>query len=240
MIPDWVFESRQWLSLAPAAGVLSALVSSAAVLSQRTNQLIPSPNPLRVTLLEPSPDAAPAPVFAPALRQATASVPIPMPPPASNDLQAATHPASPEVSARPTAIERPALPVTPRQSPDLPSTVQPSSPAQPSLQEPERLNVQSSYARQLRAYLEQQKRYPTSREARLQRPAGEVRVWLDVARDGSLHNAGIERGSGSMILDNAALSTVRRGRLPAFPADAWPGAASHRFTVTLDYSPDAS
>ena len=240
MIPDWVFEGRLWLSLAPAAGVLWALALSAATLSQRTNQPTPSPNPLRITLLEPSPDTASAPDAAPTLRQAISSSRLPMPLTAANNLKGATQSVTSEVSATSIATERPTLAVTPPPSPVLPSTAQPARPGQPSLPEPERFDAQLSYARQLRAHLEQQKRYPTSREARLQRPAGEVRVWIDVARDGSLHNAGIERGSGSMILDAAALSTVRRGRLPAFPADAWPGVASHRFTVTLDYSPDAS
>jgi protein TonB len=80
------------------------------------------------------------------------------------------------------------------------------------------------------------KRYPTSREARLQRPQGKARLWLEVGRDGGLRDAGLEETSGSMILDNAALSAVRQGRYPAFPAQAWAGRDAHRFTVTLEYT----
>jgi protein TonB len=97
-------------------------------------------------------------------------------------------------------------------------------------------NVEASYVAKLRAYLNSIKRYPTSREARQQRPRGKVRVWLDLARDGTLRGLGIEESSGSMILDGAAQSTVRQGTYPAFPEDMWSGAGTHRFAVTLEYT----
>jgi protein TonB len=89
----------------------------------------------------------------------------------------------------------------------------------------------------LRAQLERSKRYPTGREASLMRPSGMVRVWLVLDRSGRLLDSGVEQSSHAMLLDHAALSSVRRGEYPAFPADSWPGDSSHRFTVDLNYTP---
>lgn len=96
--------------------------------------------------------------------------------------------------------------------------------------------IQVSYERIIRGYLESIKRYPTSREARSQRPTGKVGLWLEVNRDGSLKDAGVAKTSDSIILDNAALGTVRQGKLPSFPPEAYPGQTSHRFTVSLEYN----
>jgi protein TonB len=89
----------------------------------------------------------------------------------------------------------------------------------------------------VRGYLNASKRYPTGREASMQRPRGKTRVWFVLARNGALQDAGVELSSGSMLLDNAALATVRRGSLPPFPDEAWSGAATRRFTVDLDFVP---
>ena len=99
--------------------------------------------------------------------------------------------------------------------------------------------IQVSYERIIRGYLESIKRYPTSREARTQRPTGKVGLWLEVTRDGTLKDAGIAKTSDSIILDNAALASVRQGRFPSFPPEAYVGEASHRFSVTLEYSLEA-
>jgi protein TonB len=96
--------------------------------------------------------------------------------------------------------------------------------------------IQAGYETIIRRYLESIKRYPTSREARLQRPTGKVGVWLEVNRDGSLKDAGIAKSADSLVLDNAALSTIRNGKYPPFPPEAYPGESSHRFTLTLEYT----
>jgi len=79
-------------------------------------------------------------------------------------------------------------------------------------------------------------RYPTSREARSQRPAGTVQVGIELSRDGKLRDVKVEKSAESIILDQAALATVRQGSYPAFPANAWPGQASWRFSISLEYS----
>jgi protein TonB len=98
-------------------------------------------------------------------------------------------------------------------------------------------NAEASYAGKVRAYLQTVKRYPTGREASLQRPAGTSAIWFIVRRSGEMVEAGIETSSGSMLLDNAALTTIRRGAYPVFPDEAWPGKAQQRFTVELNFVP---
>jgi protein TonB len=97
--------------------------------------------------------------------------------------------------------------------------------------------AEANYAAQVRADLNANKRYPTGREASLTQPAGTVRVWMVLNRQGEVVDSGIEATSHSMLLDRAALSTVRRANFPPFPAESWSGAATHRFTVDMNYQP---
>lgn len=96
--------------------------------------------------------------------------------------------------------------------------------------------IQAGYEHKIKGYLESIKRYPTSREARIQRPTGRVGLWIEVNRDGSLKEVGIAKTSDFIILDNAALATVRQGKFPPFPLDTYPGEPFRRFTVTLEYN----
>lgn len=98
-------------------------------------------------------------------------------------------------------------------------------------------NAESIYVGKVRAYLQMVKRYPTGREASLQRPAGTSAIWFIVRRSGEMVDAGIETSSGSMLLDNAALATIRRSAYPVFPDEAWSGKAQQHFTVELNFVP---
>jgi protein TonB len=100
---------------------------------------------------------------------------------------------------------------------------------------PVNANADATYVAKVRSYLFSIKRYPTSREARLQRPVGQVELWFVLERNGRMMDAGIEHSSHSLILDSAALSTVRGGSYPSFPEEVWAGETSHRFTVVLEY-----
>ncbi len=102
---------------------------------------------------------------------------------------------------------------------------------------PSSASIESSYVATVRAQLNANKRYPTGREASLQRPSGKAVVWFVLNRNGTLSDAGIEDSSNSIILDNAALSTVRRTSYATWPEGSWPGQSQHRFTVTLDFVP---
>ncbi len=98
-----------------------------------------------------------------------------------------------------------------------------------------RASPEELYVGGLRAYLNSIKRYPTSREARQLRPQGTVKLKLEIDRSGQLLNATVELGSGSLLLDNEALRTVRNGRFPAIPAEAFAGQASKTFIVPVEY-----
>mgnify|MGYP003340031616 CR=1 FL=1 len=98
-----------------------------------------------------------------------------------------------------------------------------------------RANPDDVYVAELRSYLNGIKRYPTSREARQLRPQGTVKLWLVLDRSGQLQDAGIEASSGSILLDNEALRTVRNGRFPAIPPEAFTGQASRKFIVPIEY-----
>jgi len=98
-------------------------------------------------------------------------------------------------------------------------------------------DAEALYIGKIRAHLQSIKRYPTGREASQQRPTGAATIWFVMLRSGELLEAGIQTSSGSMLLDNAALVTVRRGLYPSFPDEAWAGKAQHRFSVELDFIP---
>jgi protein TonB len=128
---------------------------------------------------------------------------------------------APKASAPPTPIQTPV--------PALPEAPKPAQPVSAS--------VESNYIAGLRATLNANKRYPTGREASLQRPSGKVKVWFVLMRNGALQDAGIDDSSNSIILDNAALATVRRTTYSPWPDGSWPSENQHKFTVTLDFFP---
>ncbi len=100
-------------------------------------------------------------------------------------------------------------------------------------------SAEAEYAGRLKALLNANKRYPTGRQASQQRPQGTVKLWFSLNRAGGLLEAGLLEGSDSNLLNDAALSTVRRSSYPPFAAELWPGQEQHRFTVDIDFLPPA-
>jgi len=144
-------------------------------------------------------------------------------------------PAAPQAFTTPPAAPQ-ALPTPP--SPPAPSVVQAQEAPKPQPPPaPVAISLENNYTASIRATLNSNKRYPTGREASLQRPAGKVKLWFVLNRNGSLQEAGIDESSNSIILDNAALATVRRTTYMAWPEGSWPGQSQHKFTVTLDFLP---
>jgi protein TonB len=231
-----LYRGRDWVASLPSLIVVLALflLSAQTMVPPRQERVLP---PMEISLgapPQPAPEPEPPKVVEPpkavepprpqvqqarpqAIPQQAAPVPVTATPAIS---EPATVPAAPAAPARvaetaPAAIEAP-----------------PSAPAAPRAQ-----NMENSFIARVRAYLESVKRYPTGREASTLRPRGKTRVWFVLTRGGEATEAGVDDSSGSILLDNAALATVRRGRFPAFPDDAWPGKASHRFTAELDFVP---
>ena len=199
-----------------------------------------TPEPVRPVMQAPAP---PPPVQPPKTTltpsKATPALPTPSP------LLAVPSPTAPVTATpptpAPTAPNEPAKVEAPRPVQAAPAvTPQPAAePAKPlpPPPAPSSAAVENAYVLSVRALLNANKRYPTGREASLQRPSGKAVVWFVLNRSGTLQDADIDDTSNSILLDNAALSTVRRTSYTPLPEGSWPGQAQHRFTVTLDFFP---
>ena len=210
-----------------------------------------TPEPVRSVMAPPVSPSSPPPPVQPPKTVATPSKPTPAMPPAPvlsapTPTPAPTSPATPAaaVTAPPVSQSVPATPgeptraESPRATPTASAAptqavAEPAKPAQP----PSSAAFENGYVVNVRALLNANKRYPTGREASLQRPSGKAVVWFVMNRNGTLQEAGIEGSSNSILLDNAALSTVRRTSYTPWPEGSWPGQNQHRFTVTLDFVP---
>ena len=140
----------------------------------------------------------------------------------------------PVAQTAPTPALAPLATVTPlaptaQAVPEIPKPVAPQVSAS--------LSLENNYIASVRSTLNANKRYPTGREASLQRPAGKVKIAFVLARNGSLIEATVEESSNSIILDNAALATVRRTNYAPWPDGTWPSQSQHKFTVSLDFVP---
>ena len=123
------------------------------------------------------------------------------------------------------------------------SVTQPSSTVTHSLPTPTSTPVQTSpkvsasdlYMAKALEHLNHIKRYPTSREARLTHPQGTVKLKVLIQRDGSVSSVELTASSGSNLLDNEALRTVKNTQFPAIPEDAFPGESQHFVMAALMY-----
>lgn len=205
-----------------------ALVSG---LAQRAVEVIKAP--IQTRLIEevrpeppPPPPALPPPPLTPP--PLVVQVPVPvvipqaMPPPTVQTQPVAPPPAPPPPV---TAVETPRPAVTVTAPPTPPPTGA------------QRATPEEIYSAGLRAYMNGIKRYPTSREARQLRPQGTVRVWISIDRAGQLLDAGVDGSSGSLLIDNEALRTVRNGHFPPVPAEAYAGLNAIRFVIPIEYLP---
>jgi protein TonB len=223
---------RNWIASAPSFLFFLVAAILTIIGTQKPPMHKPDRTPMRVTIAQPPAEPTPPPAPAPELPQMIA--------PPTPDI---VLPPMPKLSQRPTAKPVPAQTAQPTQSPQPAAepTAAPSAaataPARPQAAAATAAAGQDDvYSSQVRAYLESIKHYPTSKEARLQRPRGAVEVWFVLDRSGGVKDAGIETSSGSLILDGAALSLVRGASYPAFPSDAFRSEATHRFTVHLNYT----
>jgi protein TonB len=245
---QWTYDKRDPISWGAAALVLGGVLLSGPLLH---NDKVETQVTEMTAVLESTPEPVPPPppaVLPPAVLASPRPEPqlnrVETPPTVRPQVvsQLPTLPAeivsAPEPSAQVFAPKLPAVGPTPAATQLTQTAVTEVPPAKPvpvpSLA-PAPAILQSKYEAQLLAYLEKIKRYPTSREARQTRAQGVVKVWLELSRDGMLMNAGIESSSGSNLLDNEALRTLRGGNFPSFSTEVFPGEASHRFSARLDY-----
>lgn len=203
---------------------------------------------MALTLAEPEPIPQPEPLPEPEPEQEPEPEPEPMPvnepdpiieappvTPPKPEVKPKPKPAvkpKAEAKPKPTHTPTPAKPAMPRPEapPKRPAPAAPSTPS---------VNVgalENSYAQALRAQLEQTKRYPTGRQASLERPEGRVEVWLEVDRTGRVIDSGISGKARSMLLNRAAQASLQSiKQVRAFPAEAFAGQNTKRFLATFDY-----
>ena len=182
-------------------------------------------------LLQPPPKTPPPQVKQPEPKPKMLALPnVPMTPAPiepAREVTAAAEPPRPIPTPTPTPTPAPSLPTA------TPVQEAPKMAPQP----PISVSLENNYIVSVRATLNANKRYPTGREASLQRPSGKVKLWFVLARNGALQDAGIDESSNSIILDNAALATLRRTTYAPWPEGSWASQSQHKFTVTLDFVP---
>ena len=229
----FIYRHRNFPASAAACAVVALAIYAQAhrmlpVKKQRADE------PVQVTITElPSPPPpAPAPPPPPEPPR-PAPVPTPAPTPPQPKVVERT-PVPTPMPARVAEASPPRVESPPPATPPAPPSPPPAPPAPPAPS----VDLSASYTSKVRAYLNGIKRYPTGREASIQRPEGKVRIWFIVRRDGSLVDAGVEDSSNSILLDNAGLATIKRGNLPAFEG-AFGSEDQHRFTVDLDFKAPA-
>ncbi|GLW36479.1 biopolymer transporter TonB [Pectobacterium carotovorum subsp. carotovorum] len=201
---------------------------------------------MALTLAEPEATPQPEPIPEPEPVPQPESEPEPMPVNEPDPIIEAppVTPPKPEVKPKPKPEVKPRAETKPKpmSTPAKPTTTRPEAPVKrpaPAAPSAPAVNVaalENGYAQALRAQLEQTKRYPTGRQASLERPEGRVEVWLEVDRAGRVIDSGISSKARSMLLNRAAQASLQNiKQVRAFPADAFAGQSTKRFLATFDY-----
>ncbi|WP_024676768.1 energy transducer TonB [Pseudomonas syringae] len=249
-----LFRMRQWLGGLPALVALIAIVigvqtrplkmepvyDESAVELALVEPESPAPQPLAQP--EPPPVQPEEPPSAPPVIDSEEAEPAPPPPPPKPVPKPEPKPA-PKPEPRPKPLPKPAVakPVEPVQAPSKPiasaPVSPPSPPAPPVPPKVDTQGIEGGYLKGLRNDLDGYKQYPTGRQASLERPSGEVVVWLLVDRQGRVLDSGIQTQASSMLLNRAATNSLRRiKQVKPFPEQAFGGRNEQRFTATFNYS----
>jgi periplasmic protein TonB len=163
-------------------------------------------------------------------------VPVETPPPEPEKPVVKPAP-EPKPVQQPPPPQAPKPVVVQRVAPVANTSAPASAPAQSQVATPSAQSLESEYVRQIKAMLNATKRYPTGRQASLERPVGKVRIVFVLSRNGALVSAQVQVSSNINMLDDAALSAVRRATYPAFAGDLWRGQNTHEFSVDIDFVP---
>lgn len=194
----------------------------------------PPPPPEPEPVPEPLPEPDPEPV-----------VELPEPPPKPKPQPPKPKPPEPKPQppkpkpqvAKPAPVPTPAPPPQAVVAKAAPVAAPAAAPAPPAAPRVDAAAIEGRYTAALRADLERYKKYPSGREASLQRPEGDVVVWLLVDRSGNVVDSGIETKAKNMLLNKAAQSSLRRlEKVTPFPQEAFGGKDRYRFTATFVYN----
>jgi protein TonB len=228
MFIDRLNQERHKLSSLGSLILVFVVVNLAQTLKTPAENLAQEAMELTTTLIEPlrqpAPQLPPPPVRQPEVK-----------PKVMTNLASPTEPIKEVSTPEPSRVSAPTPPQVTQ--PVTQAPVQPTETLKTPPPAAVAVSLENNYIAIVRATLNANKRYPTGREASLQRPSGKVKVWFVLSRNGSLQEAGIDESSNSIILDNAALSTVKRTAYAPWPDSTWPNLTQHKFTVTLDFVP---
>ncbi|ELQ12920.1 TonB domain-containing protein [Pseudomonas fluorescens BRIP34879] len=243
-----LFRVRQLLGSVPA---VIALVLIAMGIQSQTLKVEPvyDESAVELALVEPEPQVIPEPVVEP-----------PPPPPVIEDEEAEPAPPppppkpAPKPEPKPKPVPKPVVAAKPTQAPS-PAPAKPAAPAvikptpaavaptpappapAPASPKVDGQALEGGYLKGLRNDLDTYKQYPTGRQASLERPSGEVVVWLLVDRQGRVLDSGLQTQASSMLLNRAATNSLRRiKQVKPFPEQAFGGRNEQRFTATFNYS----
>ncbi|WP_426108813.1 energy transducer TonB family protein [Pseudomonas sp. TWR1-1-4] len=234
-----LFRARQLLGSVPA---LIALVLIALGIQSQTLKVEPvyDESAVELALVEPEPEVIPEPVVEqeppPPVIEDEEAEPAPPPPPPKPlpkpKPEPKPKPVPKPVVAKPTPAPTPP-PVAAKPAPAPVAQAAPT-PAPPKV---DGQALEGGYLKGLRNELDTYKQYPTGRQASLERPTGEVVVWLLVDRQGRVLDSGLQTQASSMLLNRAATNSLRRiKQVKPFPEQAFGGRNEQRFTATFNYS----
>ncbi|MCF5027217.1 energy transducer TonB [Pseudomonas lurida] len=237
-----LFRARQLLGSVPA---LIALVLIALGIQSQTLKVEPvyDESAVELALVEPEPEVIPQPVVEqappPPVIEDEEAEPVPPPPPPKPlpkpEPKPKPKPLPKPVVAKPAPAPTPP-PVAAKPAPTAVAQVAPT-PAPPAPPKVDGQALEGGYLKGLRNELDTYKQYPTGRQASLERPTGEVVVWLLVDRQGRVLDSGLQTQASSMLLNRAATNSLRRiKQVKPFPEQAFGGRNEQRFTATFNYS----
>ena len=235
-----LFRARRLLGSVPA---LIALVLIALGIQSQTLKVEPvyDESAVELALVEPEPEVVPQPVVEqeppPPVIEDEEAEPAPPPPPPKPLPK-------PEPTPKPKPVPKPVVakptptppPVVAKPTPATVAQAAPT-PAPPAPPKVDGQALEGGYLKGLRNELDTYKQYPTGRQASLERPNGDVVVWLLVDRQGRVLDSGVQTPASSMLLNRAAANSLRRiKQVKPFPEQAFGGRNEQRFTATFNYS----
>ena len=235
-----LFRARRLLGSVPA---LIALVLIALGIQSQTLKVEPvyDESAVELALVEPEPEVVPQPVVEqeppPPVIEDEEAEPVPPPPPPKPLPK-------PEPTPKPKPVPKPVVakptptppPVVAKPTPAAVAQAAPT-PAPPAPPKVDGQALEGGYLKGLRNELDTYKQYPTGRQASLERPNGDVVVWLLVDRQGRVLDSGVQTPASSMLLNRAAANSLRRiKQVKPFPEQAFGGRNEQRFTATFNYS----
>ncbi|VVE56975.1 putative hemoglobin and hemoglobin-haptoglobin-binding protein 3 [Pandoraea anhela] len=235
-----IYHRRDWV-----ASGLTLLIALVAMVGPSLRSLMAPPVPKPPEVLteidlappqpKPTPETKPEPKPAP--RQEHKPAPTPRPSPEPHPAPRPMSTQAPAPAAQPVA---PAAPVTSNAAPTASANPTPAAPVADAKPAPRAATANKGdpdhdYERALRTLVESRKKYPTNRQAMIEKPTGTVALCVTLDRGGRVKDVNVTNSSGSLLLDNTATHLVEGTTYPPFQDSHFAGQAQHAFCMKIDY-----